>query len=176
MNATVRSRLLLLGGASAVLVADRLSKLWVVHTLPEYTTVDMLPWLKPILSFTYVRNTGVAFGLFPQLGHVFMWLSAAVILALLIFYRSVPVEEPWMHLALGLMTGGALGNLLDRVLSGSVVDFLDFNFWPLQDWPIFNVADSAVVVGTAILVLDSLLATERGQSHAAPLEDVPQDV
>ncbi len=174
MKPAVRSRLLLLGGAALVLLADQLSKQWVVHTLPEYTTVDVIPWLKPILSFTYVHNTGVAFGLFPQLGGVFTLLSAAVIVALLIFYRTIPVDELWIHLALGLMTGGALGNLLDRLLRGSVVDFLDFNFWPLQSWPIFNVADSAVVVGTTILVLDSLFAMK--EESRAPLEDVPQDV
>jgi signal peptidase II len=155
MRARLLSRLLLVGGAVTVLVADQLSKLWVVANLPEYTPVNVFPWLSSILSFTYVKNTGVAFGLFPQLGDFFTILSVLVIGGIVVFQRSLPVTDRWVHLSLGLLTGGALGNLLDRLLRGYVVDYLDVNFWPLHAWPVFNVADSAILVGVTVLLVDS---------------------
>ncbi len=155
MTPRLRSRLLIFGGAATILIVDQLSKWWVVQTLPAYTPVDYASWLRSILSLTYVKNTGVAFGLFPQLGVVFTVLSALVVVGILFFQRTIPSEESWLHAALGLVIGGALGNLLDRVTRGYVVDFFDVNFWPLHNWPVFNVADSAIVVGVTILLIQS---------------------
>ena len=155
MNKRVRNRLLLLGCAALVLVFDQWTKVWVVANLPLYTPVDLLDWMTPILSFTYVKNTGVAFGLFPQLGQVFTVLQIVVILGIIYYQRTLPDEVLWLHLSLGLVVGGALGNLVDRILRGYVVDFLDVNFWPLQQWPVFNLADSAIVVGVTIMLIDS---------------------
>lgn len=160
MKLAFRSRLLFYGGAAIVLVIDQLSKLWVVRTIPAYTPTDFFPWLSPILSFTFVHNTGVAFGLLPQLGEIFKVLVAAVVIGIVFFQRKLAPTEMWMHLALGLVTGGALGNLLDRFTRGFVVDFLDVNFWPFRNYAVFNVADSAVVVGVAILLLDSFLTSQ----------------
>ncbi len=157
MKLSLRSRLLFYGGAVTALVVDQLSKSWVVNTFPAYTPTDFFPWLSPILSFTFVRNTGVAFGLFPQLGEIFKVLVACVIVGIVLFQRSLPQTETWMRLALGLVTGGALGNLVDRLTRGFVVDFLDVNFWPFRNYAVFNAADSAIVVGVAVLLLDSFL-------------------
>jgi signal peptidase II len=161
MKVALRNRLLLIGTAITVLLIDQLTKSWVVHNLPPYTPVNLFPWLKPLLSFTYVKNTGVAFGLFPQLGYVFMVLSALVIIGIFVFQRSVPPNAIWIHVALGLVTGGAVGNnLVDRIARGYVVDFFDANFWPFETWPVFNVADSAIVMGVVILLADSLFVPQ----------------
>ncbi len=161
MSSVPRSRLLLFGCAAFVLLADQLSKAWVVANLPLQFSVDVIPWLSPILSFTYLTNTGVAFGLFPQFGDLFTILAVVVVGAILIFQRSLPPEDWLLHLALGLQVGGALGNLVDRLFRGSVVDFIDVNFWPFQNWPVFNLADSAIVVGVALLMLSSWLDHKR---------------
>ena len=161
MSVTVRSRLLLWGGAALVVALDQLSKVWVVRHLPAYTPVDWFPQLASVLSFTFVKNTGVAFGLFPQLGGLFTIFSAVVIVGIFIFQRAIAGTDYWLHGALGLVTGGALGNLIDRLARGYVVDFIDVNFWPFREWPVFNIADSAIVVGVAILLLDAFLMPER---------------
>ena len=152
-----KSRMGLLVGliVLVIVVVDQLAKGWVVRDLPAYTPVDVAAWLRPVLSFTYVKNTGVAFGMFPQLNTVFTVLSAVVILLMVIFQRTIPPQVWIVHVALGLVMGGALGNLIDRITRGYVVDFLDVNFWPFATWPVFNVADSAIVVGVAILLVDS---------------------
>ena len=155
------SQLLFLGTIALVLVVDQLTKAWVVAHLPLYEPTDLWQWLAPILSFTYVKNTGVAFGLLQGLGRAF------ALLPVLVVRRSLPMGDLRVHLSLGSVVGGALGNVIDRLLRGHVVDFLDVNFRPLQSWPVFNVADSAVVVGVAILLLDTLLAdTEEAAADA----------
>ncbi len=161
MDKRSRNRWILIGCAVIVLVLDQITKAWVVVNLPLYTPVDLVDWLAPILSLTSVKNTGVAFGLFPGLGESFVVLQALVILGILYYQRTLPPDEIWMHLSLGLVVGGALGNLLDRITRGYVVDFFDVNFWPLHTWPVFNIADSAIVVGVTILLIDSFFEEQR---------------
>lgn len=170
MKISPRSKLLLAGAAVLVFALDQGTKFWVVRALPLYTPVDVFPWLKPILSFTHITNTGVAFGLFPQLGTLFKFLPLLVIALIFLFRRSISVTRLWIDPALGIITGGALGNLYDRLFrGGSVVDFLDVNFWPFQQWPVFNIADASIVVGVAILLLDSMFF----DMQPAPPLDVP---
>ncbi len=166
MKADFRGRLLLGGTAGFVLAIDQLSKAWVVANLPSGIPTTPTPWLGSILSFTYITNTGVAFGLFPQFGDFFTWLAVAVVAAILIFQRSLPANDGWMHLALGLQVGGALGNLVDRIFRGSVVDFIDTQFWPVNNFAIFNVADSAIVAGVALLIILSFFERKAGPSDA----------
>jgi len=161
------SQLLFLGAIALVLIVDQLTKAWVIARLPLYEPTDLWQWLTPILSFTFVKNTGVAFGLLQGLGRAFALLPVLVAAAIVVYRRSLPVGDLWVHLSLGFVVGGALGNVIDRLLRGYVVDFLDVNFRPLQTWPVFNVADSAVVVGVAILLLDTFLAdTEEAPADA----------
>jgi signal peptidase II len=144
------------------LIIDQLTKAWVVSHLPQYRPTDLLPWLAPIFSLTHVANTGVAFGLFPRLGGLFAILSVVVVVLIVVFQRSVPSHALWLHGALGLVTGGAIGNVVDRIARGHVVDFIDVNLLPLAAWPVFNLADSAVVVGVLVLFVDSVLAERKG--------------
>lgn len=139
--------------ACSIIVADRFSKVWVVTHLVEYVPTDVIPWLAPIATFTRLPNTGVAFGMFPQLGAVFKVLSAVVIVAIVFFHRSVEPGDWLTHVALGFMVGGATGNLIDRFVYGHVVDFIDLNFWPFRSFAIFNIADASITVGVALLLI-----------------------
>ena len=180
-----RSRhLLVLGAALIVLAADQISKFWVRHNLTPGVPWNPAPWLRPILSFTYVTNTGAAFGLFRELGWIYPFIAIliaiAIIAAILFFYRRLPPDQRLILLSLGMQLGGAAGNLLDRLVgavlsagnspgslgwperlsNARVIDFIDLNFWPLQEWPVFNLADSSVVVGVCILALYLLFEEE----------------
>ncbi len=178
MKPALRSRLLLWGSAVVVVLADQVSKVWVTQALPFGIPTDLFPWLRPILSFTYITNTGVAFGLFPQAGDFFKFLSAAVIVGIFLFQRSLPPQDWVTHLALGLQVGGALGNLVDRFVRGSVVDFLDVNFWPFKRWAVFNLADSAIVVGVFILLLNAMWQERQAAlvSNPSPQEVLSEEI
>ncbi len=146
------SDLVVVLAAIIVLAADQISKHLVRTSLVPGVPYDPIPWLRPVLSFTYITNTGVSFGLFPQLGSLGALINVVVIAVLLFSYRRLPVDSWLIPLSLGMQVGGALGNLTDRLFwRGQVTDFIDLNFWPLHEWPVFNVADSSVVVGVVIL-------------------------
>ncbi len=138
---------------------------------------DRVPVIEGFFYLTHVRNPGAAFGLFadgdPQLR---MWLFIGVsILAVGIvfsFFRQLAPGDRLSALALGLILGGAVGNLVDRVVRGEVVDFLHFELWRGYAWPDFNLADSFIVVGVAILILE-MLASE-GEDRAASETDEPR--
>ena len=100
-----------------------------------------------LLRLTHVTNTGSAFGLFPNQTILLTVASIFAIGLLIYFYRTQVSSSRLLRFAIGLQLGGALGNLLDRLISGAVVDFIDFGWWP-----IFNVADSSIVVGMILLV------------------------
>ena len=176
MRPTRRHRLLLWGAAIVVIIADQLSKLWVLNTVPEYATVDVFAWLRPILSFTRVTNTGVAFGMLPQFGEIFTVLPVVIVGVLVIFHRQLGLVGWLSHLAMGMQIGGALGNWIDRLMhGGAVVDFIDVNFWPFKSWPIFNLADSAIVVGgTLLLIATWTQEMEDSAESEETLEPVPE--
>lgn len=144
-----------LAAAAVVLVADQASKAWILYglDLPSLGSVEILP----VLNFTFVRNTGVTFGLLGGLGVAGAWLLAliavAVVVALFIWLRRA--EDRPVAAALGAIAGGAIGNVMDRLRFGWVVDFLHAHAFGVS-WYVFNVADAAIVCGVAVLVLDSL--------------------
>ena len=100
-----------------------------------------------------MTNTGVAFGLFQGLGKVFIFTNLIASVGIILYSRRLPRGQWIMRVALGLALGGAIGNFIDRVrFGGTVVDFIDVNFWPLHNWPVFNLADASVLTGVFILV------------------------
>ena len=135
------------------MLADQLSKYFVMARLAEGQSWDVAPWLAPVFRVTPVTNTGVAFGLFRGWGDLFVITNAIVIVAILLYYRQLPSGQWLVRVALSLQLAGAIGNLVDRLARGFVVDFIDLSFWPLRKWPVFNVADSSIVVGVTLLAL-----------------------
>jgi len=147
--------------------ADQASKIWVDTHL---TYADRIPVIEDFFYITHVRNPGAAFSTFlslqPQIRLTFfISVSVAAIAIIFSFFRKLAPGDRLSSLALGLILGGALGNLIDRVTRGEVVDFLHFRLWTGYSWPDFNLADSSIVVGVAFLVLE-LLSSE-GESRAA---------
>lgn len=133
--------------ALAVVALDQGTKLWVVGAFAPGETLPLLPFF----SLTYVRNQGAAWGLF-QGAHLWLAGFGAVAVALCcLFWRRIFGDHAWAAPLGGLLLGGIVGNLVDRVRLGYVVDFLDFH-WGAAHFPCFNVADSAICVGVAALI------------------------
>lgn len=167
-GAALRHWLLLVGTVTAVLIADQLSKAYVAAHLALHDSWAPVPALEPIFRFTHVRNTGAAFGLFPQGGVVFLVIAVIVAALILYYYRQVPADAWLIRLALGLQLGGALGNAIDRLRLGYVVDFFDVSYWP-----VFNVADSCVVLGVGALVL--VMLREERRAAEAEIDDTQSE-
>jgi len=152
-NRTRGSLILPLVAALSV-AADQASKHSVRENLIPGQSLDLTPGLSSVLRITYVTNTGAAFGLFPGWSQVFVAVAVVVIVALVWYYVQLSDGQSLVQLALGLQLGGAIGNLIDRLrFGGSVVDFIDLNFWPLRRWPVFNLADASIVTGVTVLTL-----------------------
>jgi len=158
------NRVSLLLIAAVTLLVDQATKTLVVRFLHPAQTWNLSPFLAHWVSFTYVTNTGAAFGLFPNQGLLLIVIAVVVTAGIILYYRRLPDGQWLVRLALGLQLGGALGNLSDRLRYGYVVDFVDFNFWPLKDWPVFNLADASIVLGVSLLALALL----REEAHARP--------
>lgn len=148
---------------AAVVAGDQLSKSWIVGYLADPARLGT-ETLAPIFNLVLVRNRGVSFGLFngdsAANSAIFSILAAAVVAGLLVWLwraRSVLIAT-----AIGLIAGGAIGNVIDRLRLGAVTDFLDFH-WGEWHFPAFNLADSAITVGVGLLVIDGLL--RRGESR-----------
>jgi signal peptidase II len=147
--------------AGTVLALDQLSKSWVVAHMSLGESREVASWLAPLFSLTYVTNTGIVFGLFQGMGNLLLIVVFIAIITIFLYYRHLPSGPMSLHIALGLQLGGALGNLVDRLTRGAVVDFIDLNFWPLHHWPIFNLADTSIVAGVVLLLLVMLTEKER---------------
>jgi signal peptidase II len=126
--------------AIAVFLLDRITKFFVTKYIPLNTSIDF-----SIVSLSHVMNTGTAFGILKSASWFFIVFAAAVSVFLILKHKTFAEN---MQPILGLILGGALGNLLDRILYGAVIDFIDFHFWPA-----FNVADSAVSIAVVLLLI-----------------------
>ena len=134
--------------SALVFLADRLAKEMVIRQIP---LGDIIPAL-PFFNWTYVQNTGVAFGLGQNFNFIFILVSFILIGLLAGFYRKlISDQNAWANTGLALVMGGAIGNLYDRIVFKSVVDFLDF-FVGAHHWPAFNIADACICTGVALLL------------------------
>ena len=148
----------------AVCVLDQLTKVWAMDLIAAANSMSVeqvaegntLPIFENILHFTYLENSGMSFGLLADHRWVFMLLSAVGIVALFVYLVSLRGNGKLICTSLSLVIGGGIGNMFDRVSLGYVVDFIDVRCIPGWKW-IFNLADSAVCVGAALLILGILL-------------------
>lgn len=147
--------------SAAVIVADQATKWLVTSRLLLYETLDVAP----VLEITRLHNTGAAFSLLAQASGWQRWffvtLALAVSVGIVMWLRSLPRRGAgWLACALALVMGGALGNVIDRLLHGYVIDFLHFH-WQRWYYPAFNVADTAITIGAVMLIIDALWPRRR---------------
>ena len=153
--------------AAGVVVLDQVTKAIVIATIPLHTTI---PVIRGFFDLTHLRNTGAAFGVFAAAGSarplLVTLLAVAVFAGVLAWSLTAPVEHRLLQTALGLVMGGAVGNLVDRVRFQAVTDFLRF-YVDRWEWPSFNVADSAISVGVVLLAWDIWRRPEPARTRPA---------
>jgi signal peptidase II len=141
---------------------DQLTKYWINTTVEFAERIEVIPGL---FDITHARNAGGAFSFFAN-GPLeyrmvfFVGTTLFAIVLLLVFFRKLRSDEVLSATALGVVLGGALGNLTDRLRFGEVVDFLDVHLFGGYTWPTFNVADSAIVIGVILLIVEIFLTKE----------------
>ena len=134
---------------SIIVFMDQLIKYYILN---NFNHGQSLAVIKGVFHLTYVQNTGAAFGIFKNANTFFIIVSIAIILFLLVYRYYYLKSNVYINISIALIIGGAIGNLIDRILLNYVVDYLDFRVWP-----VFNLADSAIVVGAGILIIYILL-------------------
>jgi signal peptidase II len=138
--------------AGAVVLLDQLTKVYIDRTFNLYDSLTVVP---NFFDITYLRNKGAAFGILADSAMrvpFFIGVSLLAVVIILWYFRQLPPEQTGQQVGLSLILGGALGNLVDRVRLGEVIDFLDVH-WYRYHWPAFNVADSAICIGVGLLLL-----------------------
>ena len=148
-----------------ILVIDRLTKIWAVEVLNGKGFVD---FIKGFLSLIYVENTGVAFGMLSDKLYVMLPITVAVIGICIFIYLKNKDESKLFDYAMLLIVTGAIGNVMDKLTRGFVVDFLNFEF---MDFPVFNVADISVCTGAGLLIIYILLCPDKKKEAEGKADD-----
>ncbi len=167
MSKMVKDYSLLVGCAGIIVALDQLSKFLVRTRLDFGQTWMPISWLARFARVVHWNNTGAAFGLFPSGSLIFTIVAIIVAVAILYYFPRVPAIQWTLRVALVLMFSGAVGNLIDRLLHGTVTDFIS-----LGTFPVFNVADASISTGVAVLVA-SMWIDERRARAAAEADPSP---
>ncbi|GFO76462.1 signal peptidase II [Bathymodiolus platifrons methanotrophic gill symbiont] len=142
-----------------VLILDQLSKIWIDSNMSLYQSIPMFPGF----SITYAHNYGAAFSFLSDAGGWQRWffavLAGSISIGIIVWIKRLKSEEILSAISLSLILGGAIGNLIDRVVYGYVIDFLDV-YYQAWHWPVFNIADSAITVGVAFMFYESFTNKE----------------
>lgn len=132
----------------AIIIVDQWTKYYIEHTMTLGMSIPIIP---DIFHITYILNAGAAFGILEHQTELLVFIALIMITTLIYFYNRIPRTLRLLHFGLGLLAGGSIGNVIDRVRTGYVVDFFDFRIWP-----IFNIADIAIVCGVSSIILTLL--------------------
>ena len=165
-----KTTLIVLAIAVLVIVMDQAIKYLVSTSLPFGGVWSPLPGASPFFQIVHVPNTGVAFGLFKDLGAVFIVVPLIISGMIIIYARRLRADQTFMAVALGLTLGGALGNVIDRVRLGYVIDYFDIGVGALRNAS--NFADWSIVLGVILLGVATLL-DERKQKQAKNTQEAP---
>ena len=142
--------------SALALILDQLSKIWIDTSMSLYQSIPVFPGF----SITYAHNYGAAFSFLSDAGGWQRWffavLAAVISIGLIVWIKRLKPEETLLAVSLSLVLGGAIGNLIDRVIYGYVIDFLDV-YYQSYHWPVFNIADSAITVGVAFMLYESFM-------------------
>ena len=158
--------------AGIIVALDQWSKTLVRAILPKF---EFVPVLGSFFGWQHVDNFGASFGLFQDARLVLTIVAVVVTLAILVYVRYVPRDLIMMRVLLGLMVGGALGNLIDRVARGYVTDFIVLRIPNVYAWPNFNVADAAIVSGTILLAIYIIWEDTRTARAAKSQDHLPSN-
>ena len=150
-----RKYMLLIVISLFLIAVDQMTKIYVHSHFELGESITVIPGF---FNFTYVRNLGAAFGIFTDspetFRHIFFLSIPLVAVAIIVFFiYGLPESESVQVMALSSIAGGAIGNYIDRIQHGYVIDFLDVHYKNIYNWPVFNIADSAIVVGVGILTV-----------------------
>ncbi len=145
--------------SGTIIFLDKLSKYFVLQTLPNmYDQWQPFSGAGRLFRFIHITNSGAAFGMFDQHSNFFLVIAIVVSIVMIFYYLTLPIDNWITRFSFGLILGGAIGNLSDRIQhDGHVIDFIDIGFWP-----IFNIADISIVTGVTILGI-WILQFEEGQ-------------
>jgi len=164
----MRNRFYLL--AVLILALDHLTKWWIRSSFGLHQSFEIIPGYLRIIR---VHNTGVAFGLFADFHsawkpYLLALMAVVAVVVIVIYSARMPSKRIMLQLALAVTMGGILGNFIDRIVHGFVVDFIEFHIHDSFYWPTFNVADSAITVGIALLLLDTVKNPEEQPAPSLP--------
>lgn len=159
--------------ASIVILLDQWTKELVRRSIPDYTSIIPIPALGEYFIFEHVHNYGAAFGILQNQGNFFIIVAVVVVIGILAYIRYLPTEDWLVRLLLGLMLGGAVGNVIDRINQGYVTDFVKMGIPDVCYWPNYNIADSAIVcgvIGLAGLLIWQDIKQSRAQTKREKVE------
>lgn len=151
-----------------VFLFDHVTKAIVRSRMELHDSIEIIP---NFFNFTYVRNSGVAFGLFSEIEshwkpYILAGMAVIAVIVILTYSTRIPPNRTLLHTSLAITLGGILGNFSDRVMDGFVVDFIELHLIGYFHWPTFNIADSAITCGIAMLLLDSVKNPEVEEKEA----------
>lgn len=169
MSKVLYYRLFMIAGV--ILVLDQITKILVQYSIPfesSYFAPDRITVIEDFFYLVHIGNQGAAWGMFSEYSRILTLLSFAVLLFIFCFRKQLELQRGKVQIAFGLLIGGILGNLIDRIRVGHVIDFIDIHLpftlpyiLPYGRWPAFNIADSAIVVGMLLYLLLSLSDTKK---------------
>ncbi|GFO53146.1 lipoprotein signal peptidase [Geomonas sp. Red276] len=156
---------ILLVVSALVLIIDQVTKLYIDKSMVLHSSI---PVIQNFFSITYLRNKGAAFGILANSAFrlpFFILISVVAVIVIVVALGKLREDQKFAAISLSLIFSGALGNLIDRVRLGEVIDFLDAH-WYHHHWPAFNIADSAICVGVFLLAVDMLLEEKRNKAKS----------
>jgi signal peptidase II len=161
---------------AVVLAADQLTKAWATSSLKPIGYIEVIP---DFFRLSYATNRGVAFSLLADSQFDLRWVLAAISFAAALFvvsyFRRAPASVTRLNVSLALLLAGIVGNLIDRVRLGEVVDFIELHWRDLYSWPTFNIADSAICVGAVLLALEMLREERAARTQASIPTAAPEE-
>lgn len=164
----VREYITMLGITGVIIALDQWTKYVVRLKLDVGEAWSPTEWLMPYARIIHWNNTGAAFGIFKAGGLLFTVIAIVVVLAILYYYPRIPAEHGALRFALTLQLSGAVGNLIDRLIYGTVTDFVS-----LVTFPVFNLADASISIGTAILVASIWVEERRSRDESTNRAHTP---
>lgn len=142
----------------------------VKYWIREFFLVEEVVCIAPGINFCYLNNTGLAFGLYPHMSICYRWILICIIMVIIMIfcvnlYRSIKFGLIYKSISYSMIIGGGVGNLCDRILYGSVVDFIDL-YIGIWHWPVFNIADIEIFIGILLLLLKHFMFIDKNEEHS----------